>query len=204
MNIAAVQREAGGFDQLDGRRSRARRQRHVVIDDVPDRRRVHAFDVLERVNRRRERTSVDVRGNRTLEDDAEDVRVVVHREEPELALFLRHRARPGLVFEAQTDALGRTRLAANVNLGLLMVADADGHEPADRLRGRRVFYALRDVVENAIAKCPAVEQPMILHSPDRYAAKSSQICWRICGSTVLLSGFAAAFSDDSTSLTDEQ
>src|SRR6185295_10207789 len=117
---------------------------------------------------------------------------------------LRRRTGPGLVFEAKTDARRRARLAANIDGGLFVLAHADRHEPADRVCRRRFSHPLRDLIEDAIAKCPAVEQPMVLHSPARYAAKSSQICWRIGGSTVFVSGFADGFSDNSTSLTDWQ
>src|ERR1041385_6175286 len=68
------------------------------------RRRVPAFEVFRGVKRRGKRRAVVVRGDGPLQDHAENVRVVVHGDEPELAFFLRHRARPGLMFEAKTDA----------------------------------------------------------------------------------------------------
>ena len=73
---------------------------------VADRGRVHPLEIFERVNRRRERTSVDVRGHWTLENDAQDVGVVVHGDQSCLALILRQRRRPGLVLEPQPHLPG--------------------------------------------------------------------------------------------------
>src|SRR5437667_140628 len=87
-----------GVTQLDRRRCRARRQRQVVVDDVADRRGIHALEILERMNRRGERTSVDVRRHGALKNDAEDVAVVVHRDETRFTLFLRERGGPDLLF----------------------------------------------------------------------------------------------------------
>ena len=45
----------------------------IVVDDVADRGRVHALDVLERMDRGRQRAAVDVLRHRPLENDSEHV-----------------------------------------------------------------------------------------------------------------------------------
>src|SRR5215831_5160283 len=160
-DLEPVQRESRRFDQLDRRRCRARRERQVVVDDVADRRRVHAFEVLERVNRGRQRASVDVRRHRALQNHAEDVAVVVHRDETRLAFFLRQRRRPDLFFETQSDFFRRIRLAAHVYRRRFVRADAHGDKTSNRMRRRRAPHAFGDVIENAIAHGSPVEKAMV-------------------------------------------
>ena len=89
--------------------------------------------------------------------------IVVHRDDPRLALVLGERARPALLLEAEADLPGGVRLAAHVDGGLLLLADADRDEAADLMCGRSRAHALRDVVENAVADGAAVQEPIVDH-----------------------------------------
>ena len=90
--------------------------------------------------------------------------VVVHRAQPRLALVLRQRARPRLVLERDADFLRRARLAAHVNGDFLVLADADRHEPAERVLGGARVHARGDAVENSIANGSAVQEAVIEHA----------------------------------------
>jgi hypothetical protein len=71
---------------------------------------------------------------------------------------------PGLILERNADLLRRARLAANVDTDLLVLADADRDEPAERaLRGAGV-HACGDAVEYAIADDSAVQKAIIDHA----------------------------------------
>jgi hypothetical protein len=105
--------------------------------------------------------------HRPLQDDAEHVRVVVHGDEPRLALLLCQRARPGLRLETEPHLLRGVLLPADVHGDFLVLADADRHEAADGVGGRRPAHAFRDLVENAVAHCSAVEQAVVLHRDGR-------------------------------------
>jgi len=97
-----------------------------------------------------------------LQDHAEDVGVVVHRDETRLSLILRERGRPDLFFEAQTDLLCGIRLTADVHRRRFVCANADRYETADRVIDRGLADVFGDFSENAIADRASVEQAMVL------------------------------------------
>ena len=98
-----------------------------------------------------------MRRNRPLQDDAEHVAVVVHRQQAGLALLLREVVRPGLLLEAKLYLGGGLSLAARVDRGRILGADADGHQPSDLMGGGRVADAFRDLEQNPIADGTPVE-----------------------------------------------
>jgi hypothetical protein len=164
-HLEAMQLKPGGFDQLHRRSRCAGRQGQIVVDDVADRGGIHALDILERVDRGGERPAVNVRRHRALQDHAEHVGIVVHRDDARLAFLLGQRVRPDLFLEAETDPLRGGRLATHINRRGLLLANADGHETPNRMTCRRLPHALGDLVENTVAHEPAVQKPVVLHTP---------------------------------------
>src|SRR5690606_527175 len=80
-----------------------------------------------------------------------------------LALILRQRARPYLLVEGEPHLGRRALLRAHVDRGGLVVADADRHEPADRLPRRRRRDALADLREDTVADGTAVQKAIVFH-----------------------------------------
>ena len=137
-DLEAVQVEAGGLDQLDRRGRRARRQRQIVVDDVADRRGVHALDVLERMDRRRPASGRECAwapGRCRMMPSTSGSSFMATM--PGLALLLGECAGPPRVLEAETDLRRGVRLAAHVDGGLLLLTDVDRDEASDAMgRGR--------------------------------------------------------------------
>ena len=69
--------ETGLLQQFDRGRRRAGREIELVVDDVADRGRMHALDILQRMHRRLQRLDRDMRRHRPLDDDAGDARIGV-------------------------------------------------------------------------------------------------------------------------------
>ena len=139
------------------------RERQLVVDDVADRGGIHALEILEGMDRRRERAAVDVPGHRALQDDAQHTGVVVHGDEPRLALLLGECGRPRLLLEAKADLRGRARLAADVHRHFLVLADADRDETSDGVRRGGMTHTLGHAVENTVADGSAVQKSVVLH-----------------------------------------
>jgi iron complex transport system substrate-binding protein len=162
-HLESVERQAGRLDQLDRCGRGAGREREIVVDDVADGRRVHPFDVLERMNGGRQRPAVNVLRNRALEDDAKHAWVVVHGGQPGFALVLAQGARPGLVLELQPDLAGGIGLTPHIYLDRAVFPDADGHEAPDAVRGRRRAHLFRHLGEYAVAHRSSVQKPVVFH-----------------------------------------
>ena len=65
-NLEALHRETRPFDKFDACCRRTGCKRHIGIDDIANRRGVHAFDVFERVDCRLQRPDVKIGGHGAL------------------------------------------------------------------------------------------------------------------------------------------
>ena len=144
-------------DQLDGSRRRAWRQRQVVIDDVADGGRVHALDILERMNGRLQRAHIDVGRHRALQDDAEDRRIVIHGGDPRLALLLAQIPRPELVLEGDAGFFRDAFLVADINGNGIDIADGDGDKPPDPAGCPKLLKFVAHCCNDALLHCAAIE-----------------------------------------------
>src|SRR5665213_66914 len=162
-DLEAMQVEPGSLDQLDRGGRGAGHQRQLVVDDVADGRGVHALDVLQRMDRGRQRTAVNMFGHRTLQNNAEHILIVIHGDDACFALVLGERAGPARVLEAEADFRSGARLRAHVDGGLFLLTDVDRDETSDLMCRRRRAHARRHVGENTVADGPAVQEPIVCH-----------------------------------------
>src|SRR5690606_7304288 len=148
-------------NQLDRGRRGTGAQGKIVIDDVADRCRVHALDVLQRMDRRLQRPDVYVLRHRPLQDDAEHVRVVVHLEQTRFAFLLRQVRGPELLVEWNTCLERAARLVANVDIDLRAATDADRDQLAQRMLAARLCDAIGNLGDDAVAYGGAAQQPVV-------------------------------------------
>src|SRR5688572_5070500 len=104
-----------------------------------------------------------MRRHRALQDHAQHVAVVVHRQQSRFALLLTELAWPRLLFEVQTHLSRRTRLAACVDGRRVMSADADRDQPADLMRCRSARDLFGDLAQYPVADGPAIQESIVCH-----------------------------------------
>ena len=166
---------AGGPDHLDRGCGGTWRQGHLVVDNVADRGRIHTLNILQRVNRRLQRAHIDMIRNRTLQNDPEHIRIIIHRDKTCLAFILCQVGGPVLLVKRQTNSGGGTRLSANIDGDFLYLADPDRDKAPNLATHCEPRDIRRHLVQNTLADIGAIEQPRItihacLPSPGELAA----------------------------------
>jgi len=115
------------------------------------------------MDRRLQRAHVNLARHGTLENHAEHVRVVVHRDDARFAFLLRQITRPELLVEPNAGLLRPARLVPDVHGDLGLIADTDRDEPTDRVLLFRRRHTLGDFGKDPVTHARAIQQSIVFH-----------------------------------------
>ncbi len=126
--LQALEFQACGLQQLHRGRGRAGGQIDLVVDDVADRRRVHALDVLHRIDRALQGAQRDVPGGGALDDHPGHPRVGVQGAHRGVEFLLSDALGEIALLEGDAGLGGAAPLVADIELDGGGVPDGDRHQ----------------------------------------------------------------------------